>query len=185
MKPSRVLPPLAPAAQDVVPRRSRTRSRVLAGYGAAGSSSGDRADGYTAPVKEKRLCRKSVKDKSRERLAKQPKVSEESLREGMSLETSPAVVVSTGESSSSEEEIQPSTRGLERMSVTPAAWSDYKLRVEQAIAYLEQMQVKVEDDASLEAELVTYTTEQFLRMKLAPPSTVRRAWHQQEGGPPP
>ena len=136
---------------------------MLAGYGAAGSSSGDRADGYTAPVKEKRLCRKPVKDKSRERLAKQPKVSEESLREGMSLEASPAVVVRAGESSSSEEVIQPSTRGLERMSVTPAAWSDYKLRVEQAIAYLEQMQVKVEDDASLEAGLVTYMTEQFFR----------------------
>lgn len=77
-----------------------------------------------------------MNDKLRERLTKPPEVSEEGLRERMSLGTSPALVGSTEESSSSEEEIRRSTRVLDRRSVTPAGWSDYKQRVEQAIAYL-------------------------------------------------
>ena len=190
MKRSRVLSPPASATPDVVPPRAKTPSRVLVGCAAEASWSGGQADGYTAPVKERRLCKRPVKDKLRERLAKQPKILDKSLRERMSLEIAPPMVVKTGESSSSEEELPQTTRKpkreralrrhrkyaafgaledgsgcsvLERMSVTPAVWSDYKLRVERAIGYMERKQVNLEDDSSLDAGLVTYMTEQFFR----------------------
>ena len=80
----RVLSAPAAVLQDVVPYRPRTRPRVLAGCAAAGSWSGGQADGYTAPVRKRRLCKRPVKDKLRERLAKQPKIPDKSLRERMS-----------------------------------------------------------------------------------------------------
>ena len=77
----RVLSAPAAVLQDVVPYRPRTRPLVLAGCAAAASSSGGLAVGSTAPVKRRRLCRKPVKDKLRERLALQPKIVEKNLRE--------------------------------------------------------------------------------------------------------